>query len=441
MRFLIYQLAFSLTMLLSGSDAKSVDFSEKTQETRGNPSGWNPRISKQREILYDLMPSEYEMEMKMDTSSQKSRQLRFERKRRFRRGSPNRWLRLPITWNLRSGWYDVPSNLRHGIRDTLALAFKVWADVSAVRFQYKARPPVDIEISFVPAKPWYIAWAYPPKSGFHSGDIYFNRNSGWTLSRGQSYDRYIYTVAAHEIGHSIGLSHSRDQQSIMVWYYKHVPVPVLSNSDISAVQSLYGKCYPAKITSFSESTYGTHILIDSNYWHYTDFYGNRNRGYPVRALNGFPLKVTYPVDEILFVPSKPSSFFIFKGFNFWEYDRQTNKIVASGQISSAWDKVTTVDAATHWQNSTFLFFKGVTVWVFDFTAKKVVQTNTTMSMFPALQRVRKIDTAFHWTGTGGDNNVYLFSGNKYWRANPLNSVVLGPFTIGASNKFENICVP
>mgnify|MGYP002260027691 FL=1 len=159
------------------------------------------------------------------------------------------------------------------------------------------------------------------------------------------------------------------------------------------------------------------------------------------ALNGFPLKVTYPVDEILFVPSKPSSFFIFKGFNFWEYDRQTNKIVASGQISSAWDKVTTVDAATHWQNSTILFFKGVTVWVFDFTAKKVVQTNTTMSMFPALRRVRKIDTAFHWTGTGGDNNVYLFSGNKYWRANPLNSVVLGPFTIGASNKFENICVP
>ena len=92
------------------------------------------------------------MEMKMDTSSQKSRQLRFERKRRFRRGSPNRWWRLPITWNLRSGWYDVPSNLRHGIRDTLALAFKVWADVSAVRFQYKARPPVDIEISFVPGK-------------------------------------------------------------------------------------------------------------------------------------------------------------------------------------------------------------------------------------------------------------------------------------------------
>lgn len=159
------------------------------------------------------------------------------------------------------------------------------------------------------------------------------------------------------------------------------------------------------------------------------------------AVNRLKFSVTYPVDEILFVPAMPSSFFMFKGFNFWEYDTQTKHLIASGQISSAWDKVTTVDAATHWQNSTFLFFKGVTVWVFDFTTKKVVQTNTTMGMFPALQKVRKIDTAFHWTGAGGDNNVYFFSGSQYWRTNPLNSVVLGPFTIGKNNKFENICVP
>lgn len=159
------------------------------------------------------------------------------------------------------------------------------------------------------------------------------------------------------------------------------------------------------------------------------------------AVNRLKFSVTYPVDEILFVPAMPSSFFMFKGFNFWEYDAQTKHLIATGQISSAWDKVTTVDAATHWQNSTFLFFKGVTVWVFDFTTKKVVQTNTTMGMFPALQKVRKIDTAFHWTGAGGDNNVYFFSGSQYWRTNPLNSVVLGPFTIGKNNKFENICVP
>ena len=205
--------------------------------------------------------------------------------------------------------------------------------------------------------------------------------------------------------------------------------------------SITGKCYPKKITSFSESSNGIHILVDSNYWHFTDINGNRKRGYPVPAVKELPFNVTYPVDEILFVPSKPSSDFIFKGFNFWEYDRQIGKTVASGQISSAWDTITTVDAATHWQNSTFLFFKGVTVWVFDYSAKKVVQTNTTMSMFPALRNLRKIDTAFHWTGRGGDNNVYFFSGNQYWRTNPQDSVVLGPFTIGKNYKFENICEP
>lgn len=85
-----------------------------------------------------------------------------------------------------------------------------------------------------------MAWAYPPNGGAYAGDIFFNRQYGWTFSRAFSYDRYLYRVAAHEIGHSIGLPHSSEKTSLMYSYYDHKPVPILSDSDIANIQSLYG---------------------------------------------------------------------------------------------------------------------------------------------------------------------------------------------------------
>lgn len=52
----------------------------------------------------------------------------------------------------------------------------------------------------------------------------------------------LFQVAAHEFGHSLGLSHSDEQKALMAPYYRgYKPGFQLHSDDIEAIQALYGK--------------------------------------------------------------------------------------------------------------------------------------------------------------------------------------------------------
>ena len=47
-------------------------------------------------------------------------------------------------------------------------------------------------------------------------------------------------VAIHEIGHALGLAHSRDRSARMYAYYSESDQPGLSADDIEGIQTVYG---------------------------------------------------------------------------------------------------------------------------------------------------------------------------------------------------------
>lgn len=54
----------------------------------------------------------------------------------------------------------------------------------------------------------------------------------------------MLSVAAHEIGHALGISHSDARGSLMfAWYDSYNPVLTLQPDDKDAIRHLYGQFY------------------------------------------------------------------------------------------------------------------------------------------------------------------------------------------------------
>lgn len=74
----------------------------------------------------------------------------------------------------------------------------------------------------------------PPNPEPIAGDMHFNPAVNWNVGA----DTDIYTVALHELGHSLGLGHTDNPADVMYPYYRFGAQ--LSANDIAGVQSLYG---------------------------------------------------------------------------------------------------------------------------------------------------------------------------------------------------------
>jgi hypothetical protein len=73
----------------------------------------------------------------------------------------------------------------------------------------------------------------PPNPEPIAGDMHFNDSESWHIGS----DTDVFSVALHELGHSLGLGHSDDPSDVMYPYYKMVST--LNAGDIAAVQTLY----------------------------------------------------------------------------------------------------------------------------------------------------------------------------------------------------------
>ncbi|XP_073414458.1 stromelysin-1-like isoform X2 [Dendrobates tinctorius] len=157
-----------------------------------------------------------------------------------------KWQTNSITYRIVNYTPDLPTGV---VDDLIQKAFSVWSQVTPLRFTKVNNGEADILIQFSARahgdqKPFdgtgrEFAHAFAPGDGI-GGDVHFDEDERWTNSRA---DINLFLVAAHEFGHSLGLYHSKDPQSLMFPTYRYVNTDNyrLPQDDVNGIQSLYGR--------------------------------------------------------------------------------------------------------------------------------------------------------------------------------------------------------
>ncbi|GAB1865881.1 Matrix metalloproteinase-2-like [Camponotus japonicus] len=167
-----------------------------------------------------------------------------------------KWPKTHLTWNFRLASRDT---LR-----TTQTAFALWSEQSSLTFSRDTLRP-DILISYQSGRHAYensengdacpspfagpgaaVAHAFFPTGvANHVSEVHVDETEPWyiTLTRPPSDKLYLLQTLTHEIGHTLGLTHSLNEDSVMYAYTpteeRRFPLR-LSIEDVISIRNLYG---------------------------------------------------------------------------------------------------------------------------------------------------------------------------------------------------------
>ncbi|PSN48124.1 hypothetical protein C0J52_05812 [Blattella germanica] len=307
-------------------------------------------------------------------------------------------------WRVKELTYRIskyPKNLdKNKAESEIDKAFEVWSQVSSLKFTKKTSGQVHIDIRFEKGEhgdgdPFdgpggTLAHAYFPLYG---GDAHFDDTESWSVGtyRGTN----LFQVAAHEFGHSLGLSHSDVKTALMAPFYRgYEPHFSLDVDDIQGIQALYGKPTNTKTgPKGTTTTTTTESSIPS-------------------SEEDAELCNDASVDTIF--NSAEGATYVFKGDHYWKL---TESSIAPGYprlIAKSWPGLPGhIDAAFTYRNGKTYFFKGSQYW--RYVGKKLdgeypKQISEGFTGIPD-----SVDAALVWSGNG---KIYFFKGTKFWRFDP-----------------------
>jgi len=282
-----------------------------------------------------------------------------------------------------------PSTTRLSKKDvdeTTATAFNLWQDASFLTFEQSPTGKVDIEISFerdehgdgIPfdGPGGVLAHAFYPSYG---GGIHIDDTEFWTIDSSEGTN--LLQAITHQLGHSLGLSHSDVRSAIMAPFNRDWdPNLKLDKDDVKAIQALYGE------TAESDNK------SDNN------------------DLENEALCSSGKLDTI--VTMNNSETYAFLGDNYWKL---TDTSVALGyprSTSADWDGLPgNLDASFTWTNGRTYFFRGTMYWRFSEIGKMDAGYPKQLDEgFPGIPS--NVDAAFVWPI---DDQIYFLKGSNYWK--------------------------
>nr|XP_057943362.1 collagenase 3-like [Doryrhamphus excisus] len=162
-------------------------------------------------------------------------------------GNNLKWDKNSLTYRIEN---YTPDMSQSEVEDSIKKALDVWAKVTPLRFTRIYSGTADIMISFgrqshgdfypFDGPDGTLAHAFAPAPGI-GGDAHFDDDETFTFRSNSGY--VLFLVAAHEFGHSLGLSHSQDPGALMypIYSYTNPNSFRLPRDDINGIQSLYGQ--------------------------------------------------------------------------------------------------------------------------------------------------------------------------------------------------------
>lgn len=328
------------------------------------------------------------------------------------------------------------------IRKTLKEAFTIWQEGSVLKFKELNDSNADIIIKFEKGahdecpgysftgrggllgktlnfvcfvinifKYFILAHAWPPRGIGINGDIHFDDDEPWDFygnkSGPESELKDFFSVAFHEIGHSLGLGHSTNSNAVMSANYIKLQRK-LHLDDILGLQQMYGIIKP-KLSSGRKRptvvpiTTTTKVSIQQS----RTPYGNQTRTQaPTKPTN---CNKSYDViamiqDEVV----------IIKGRLVWRLKNGNLLIGYPKEIDNVWHKfpkrILHIDALfENKKQHKIWIFVGQRIFIYDGFELKFVKMLIHLGL-PA--NLKKVDSIFT---TGHDKRTYILSGQYYWK--------------------------